>query len=239
MKIQSGGAVNFFQPHGCEGKKRGARHWAAKIIKLCGLKKENEVHLGRSFGARFFGFVFSRKSVRYVCVDEICNWKFYDDCNYVAVFEKGQNDFSEIYYILQKGRIFNYVQLHGYNKNDLIYIRFLIENIKYFSESIKIIFAVHFDEIENVLCSGIEDLCDFLLIDGKNAGSGEAFDWNLLEIYNFKKNFFLAGGICKENVKKALKYTNCIDISSGIETNKGIKDEKKIIDLLSTVFDAN
>ena len=49
--------------------------------------------------------------------------------------------------------------------------------------------------------------------------------------------YFLAGGITTENLKFAMQYTNKIDVSSGLESAKGIKDNKKIEKFLNLVKD--
>ena len=51
----------------------------------------------------------------------------------------------------------------------------------------------------------------------------------------------LAGGICKENLIEALQITKApiIDISSGLESKKGIKSVKKIKEFLKLVKSIN
>ena len=76
---------------------------------------------------------------------------------------------------------------------------------------------------------------DEVLLDTPAMGqSGEAFNFDLLkQIKN--KQFFLAGKININNVKTALKYTDKIDVNSGLETEKGIKDPKKIKEFFKMV----
>ena len=81
----------------------------------------------------------------------------------------------------------------------------------------------------------IEEVCDMLLFDAKTSkgisgGTGLSFDWNLLKNIKLKKKWMLAGGLNINNVEDALSITNApvIDISSGVEIEKGIKCEKKI-----------
>jgi len=56
------------------------------------------------------------------------------------------------------------------------------------------------------------------------------FDWNLLKGYSSKTKWMLAGGLNVYNVNDAIKYTNApaIDVSSGVEISKGVKDPKLI-----------
>jgi phosphoribosylanthranilate isomerase len=80
---------------------------------------------------------------------------------------------------------------------------------------------------------------DYYLIDS-GAGSGKAFNWELLKSAKIRaikrtKPWFLAGGIDSDNIVQALRHNPyALDISSGAETD-GFKDRKKIVQLVSTV----
>jgi phosphoribosylanthranilate isomerase len=75
---------------------------------------------------------------------------------------------------------------------------------------------------------------DYYLVDS-GAGSGTAFDWDLLNSLKFDKPWFLAGGIGLDNIRRALEFNPyALDISSGAETD-GIKDREKIVQLISIV----
>jgi phosphoribosylanthranilate isomerase len=69
-----------------------------------------------------------------------------------------------------------------------------------------------------------------LLLDSFNknifGGTGEKFNWNLIP-KNLTKPFVLAGGLTVSNVKEAILTLRpyAIDVSSGIESAKGIKDQ--------------
>jgi len=69
-----------------------------------------------------------------------------------------------------------------------------------------------------------------LLLDSFNknifGGTGEKFNWNLIP-KNLTKPFVLAGGLTVSNVKEAIITLRpyAIDVSSGIESAKGIKDQ--------------
>lgn len=73
-----------------------------------------------------------------------------------------------------------------------------------------------------------------LLLDaakpGYHGGSGETFDWTLLAGYRPKTPWFLAGGLTAENVAGAIAATHPdgVDVSSGIEANRGVKSLEKI-----------
>ena len=75
---------------------------------------------------------------------------------------------------------------------------------------------------------------DILLLDAPSSdlpgGNGNNFNWNILKDCNFKKKWMLAGGINLSNVKNALKIADppIIDVSSGVEIQKGIKSPELI-----------
>lgn len=74
---------------------------------------------------------------------------------------------------------------------------------------------------------------DQIILDS-GQGSGETFDWTLLQ--NFPRPFFLAGGLGPQNVVRAVKQLHPygIDLSSGIETN-GVKDKGKLSSVIASV----
>ena len=88
-----------------------------------------------------------------------------------------------------------------------------------------------------------EPICEMILFDTKtensqvSGGTGKSFDWKLLNDYNSKKNWMLAGGLNIKNIKKAVEETGApiVDISSGVELKKGIKCPQKIKQLIEYV----
>ena len=79
-----------------------------------------------------------------------------------------------------------------------------------------------------------ENLCDILLLDSPSTilpgGNGEMFNWNIIKNCEPSKKWMLAGGLNINNIEKAVKISNppAIDISSGVEISKGIKDPEMI-----------
>lgn len=71
---------------------------------------------------------------------------------------------------------------------------------------------------------------------GKAGGTGQTFDWSTIP-QTCKKLIILAGGLKPENVADALEKVSvyAIDLSSGVEHEPGIKDNKKIMKLMEEV----
>ena len=66
-------------------------------------------------------------------------------------------------------------------------------------------------------------------------GSGKTFDWNLIK-KDFKKDFFLAGGLNSSNISQAISEFNpyAVDLSSALEVD-GFKDENKIKEIMEII----
>ena len=80
-----------------------------------------------------------------------------------------------------------------------------------------------------------ETLCDYFLFDTATpsyGGSGESFDWSVLEAYHGKTPFLLSGGIGPESVERIKQFSHpqCvgIDINSKFEVSPAMKDVEKI-----------
>ena len=78
-----------------------------------------------------------------------------------------------------------------------------------------------------------------LLLDshatGQRGGSGEVFDWTLSEAIS--KPVWLAGGLNAKNVGQAIRLVRpfAVDVSSGVESAPGIKDEAEIRAFIQSV----
>jgi phosphoribosylanthranilate isomerase len=70
-----------------------------------------------------------------------------------------------------------------------------------------------------------------LLIDGLDPGSGQAFDWQSLEVSRLAgRRWLLAGGLNPDNVALAVRQLRpwCVDVSSGVEASAGVKDPELV-----------
>jgi phosphoribosylanthranilate isomerase len=89
-----------------------------------------------------------------------------------------------------------------------------------------------------------EEYCDFYLFDTnrKNAygGTGEKFDWKILNQNKINKPFFLSGGIGLKDVDKLKAFKHeffyCVDVNSRVEITEGVKDMAAIQQLASQLL---
>jgi phosphoribosylanthranilate isomerase len=76
------------------------------------------------------------------------------------------------------------------------------------------------------------EMVDALLIDGSSGGEGTSFDWTQLAdmMDEIDKPVILAGGLTPENVGEAIETIRpwAVDVSSGVERRRGVKDEDLI-----------
>ena len=71
-------------------------------------------------------------------------------------------------------------------------------------------------------------------------GAGTAFDWSLVPVER-DRPLVLSGGLTRENVREAIRRVRpwAVDVSSGVESAKGIKDAAKIAAFMNEVRDAD
>jgi phosphoribosylanthranilate isomerase len=78
---------------------------------------------------------------------------------------------------------------------------------------------------------------DRLLLDAKPqpdatrpGGNGRSFDWTMLEGFEARVPIILSGGLDLDNVAEAIRVArpHGVDVSSGVESAPGLKDEAKI-----------
>ena len=143
-------------------------------------------------------------------------------------------------------RVYNYeldfVQLHG-NESAV-----MIENLKRtlipdIAPDIKIIKALSIREKDDVKrWREYEGAADMLLFDTKCktvGGSGEQFDWSVLEAYDGNIPFLLSGGIGPEDAERVLKFSHSqfagIDLNSRFEISPAVKDVEKLKTFIQTI----
>lgn len=196
-------------------------------IKLCGLKRIEDIEAVNEAKPDYIGFIFVKKSRRYVSPEmaEQLKQHLNHDIKAVGVFVN-----ADINMVIEqtKKQVLDVIQLHG--EEEVAYVKNLKKTVGV--PIIKAISMTKPDARQQIRMWEISDV-DYLLLDSGNGGTGEQFNYQLLqEIGNLKKPYFLAGGLHPENLENAVQQLQnnqpyALDLSSGIETN-GIKDLDKI-----------
>ena len=181
-------------------------------VKICGLKEIEHVEAAVKAGADFIGFMFA-PSKRRITVEEATELakSIPSTVKKVGVFVNEQNDV--IRQIADQVGL-DYIQYHGDETQEQIQ-EIGLPAIKAFSIRGE----------EDVKRAAAYDV-DYYLFDapGTNfrGGSGESFDWMLLDKVNIPMNkVILAGGLNEENVGLAIMLVEpfAVDVSSGVEVD--------------------
>ena len=201
-------------------------------IKICGISDKSCMVTALECKVDYIGLVFYEKSPRNITIEN--SKKLLDNRNkfskIVALTVDPDDNFIEN---LKKNIKPDYIQLHGSETPQRckeIRTNFDIPIIK--GVGIK----NRFDLIKANEEYG--NFCDILLLDSPSktlpGGNGEKFDWKILKNYKSPKKWMLAGGLNIDNIYKAVKISNppAIDVSSGVEISKGIKEPNMIKDFV-------
>lgn len=88
--------------------------------------------------------------------------------------------------------------------------------------------------------TGAKGLLLDAFVDGSHGGTGTAFDWDLIPA-RFPMPLILAGGLDPDNVGDAVRRVRpwAVDVSSGVEAAKGIKDAAKVAAFIRGVRNAD
>ena len=197
-------------------------------LKLCGLVRICDIEAVNRLNPEYIGFVFAKKSRRYVDPAQARELRARLDkgISPVGVFV---NESPEAIADLVRSGIIDVVQLHGSEDED--FLRKLRELV---SCPIIKAFSVKTPQDVRIAC---ESSADLILLDSGGGGTGTVFDWDLLE--PIRRSWFLAGGLSPENAADAIRRLAPygVDVSSGIETD-GVKDIQKMNDFVRAVCGA-
>ena len=197
-------------------------------IKICGLKRMEDIEIVNKYKPDYIGFVFadSKRKVSYNLARKM-KQNLDPSIKSVGVFVDA--DIDEILNLYNEG-IIEIAQLHGRESED--YIKKLRQKSNC---HLKIINSIEMSDKTDLL-NYDDSMADYLLLDS-GKGSGKTFNWQLIR-NDLKKEFFLAGGLNTDNIPLAIEEFNpfAVDLSSSLETD-GYKDEIKIKKLMEAIND--
>jgi len=197
--------------------------------KVCGISNIEIVQKLISLELDFIGFIFYEQSPRNVpskIMKELAEIDF-GETKPVCVYVNPSQD-----YVLKTSSYFKnpILQFHGNepelfcNSFNLYYWKAIrVKNLKSLEETLS------YRSAKAILFENYKD--------GVYGGTGEAFNWSLLDGYDYHdKKIILSGGINIKNVDNA-KDTSpwCIDLNSGVESSVGVKDINLIIEILEKI----
>jgi len=207
-------------------------------LKVCGLTKLDQIQELINLDVDFLGFIFYEKSPRYVLdhlnLKQISEIK---DQRKVGVFVN--EDLEKIIKISEQANL-NFIQLHGDESED-----FISELKQKLNPKIGIIKVIRIgnqtsDELQKAI-NHQPSTIDYFLFDTDSkafGGTGQTFDWNILNEIEIPIPYFLSGGISLENtddLKNINQKPTALDINSKFEIEAGNKDLEKIKEFLSLI----
>ncbi len=208
-------------------------------VKICGLTRLEDVLFSVKAGADALGFVFYPKSPRYVSPDfvkEVISI-IPPFVTTVGLFiNASKNEVKDI----AKYTGITLLQFHGDES---------VETCSMIAEEVRMPFIRAY-RIKSDTKS--QDLIEYekkyrtvsryfsgLLLDSfseEYGGAGKVFNWSLIE-KEIAHRVVLSGGLSEQNVAGAIMRARpfAVDVSSGVESSKGIKDATKICAFISAV----
>ena len=195
--------------------------------KVCGITNISDALFSIKCGASAIGFVFYKKSERYISYNDA-----FDVIKYLppgtAKIGVYVNEDAKMVNDSSKKLNLDYVQLHGDESasfckdiNFPIIKAFRIKDDSFKSQILKYNVSVFlFDTFTKK---------DY-------GGTGKIFNWELIK-QGFQRPFIHSGGLNINNVLDAINVTNpdAIDISSGLEDYPGKKDHEKIFEFFKLI----
>lgn len=202
-------------------------------VKICGITRLEDGLAAAQAGADAIGLVFYARSPRNVALDQAASIvrALPPFVTSVALFVNPQPE--AVSAVLQRVRP-DVLQFHGEESPEFCR-----------SFGVPYLKAVRVRPETNLLQSAAlyADAQGLLLdawSDTAHGGTGERFDWNLIPA-SFPKPPILAGGLSSANVRVAIEMVKpwAVDVSSGVEVSKGIKDAALIAAFMKEVKNAH
>ncbi len=198
-------------------------------IKICGITNINDALFAQECGADFLGFIFYKKSPRYILplkAKEIID-KLDKKIKKVGVFVN--ESYEEILRIKKECGL-DFVQLHG--DEDLEFCEKF--DLSIIIKAIRVKDEINLDKYIKL---------KYILLDKFSAseygGAGKTFDWQKAVDFckKYKGNLFVSGGLNSSNVLDAIEtlHPYAVDVSSGVEKEPGKKDCDKVREFVELV----
>lgn len=191
-------------------------------VKICGITRVEDALLAAHQGADAIGFVFWRQSARFISPAQAREivLQLPPFVSVVGVYVDPSPEWVEETSIIAG---LSLLQFHGEETPEFCN-QFRLPYIK----------ALRVREGMDLLQYGqLYQAAKGLLLDtysaGMPGGTGQVFDWSLIPT-GFPLPLVLSGGLNPDNVESAIRQIRpwAVDVSSGVEVAKGIKDVNKI-----------
>jgi len=208
-----------------------SQHNIRTRIKICGITRLEDALQASSLGVDAVGFVFYNKSPRYIEPQKAAAIirQLPPFVSAVGLFVNPSQDFiAEVLQTVPLGVI----QLHGDETSD-----FCSAQRRRVMKALPVSSA---GDLKNTSRFNCPLLLDTKAPAGVYGGTGQAFDWSLLQGFEHDYPLTLAGGLNVDNVAAAMAIRPwfALDVSSGVESSPGIKDTSKMRAFVTAVNNA-
>ena len=199
-------------------------------IKICGITRKEDAIEVVAAGADAIGLVFYDPSPRAVTL-EVAKSIVESVPAFVSVVALFVNPSTKQVRDVLNGVRIDLLQFHGDEESDFCgqFQRPYIKAIRVRQTSDVVASSVCFPDAVGLLLDSYKP--------GVPGGTGETFDWSLIPATQ-SKPIILAGGLTPENIAIAIEQVQpfAVDVSGGVEREKGIKDHSKINKFISEVY---
>ncbi len=199
-------------------------------VKICGLREARHVAAAVAAGAGYLGFNFFEKSPRYVNIQQARDLAVEVPMGVAKVSLTVNADDALLDAIVEAVPL-DMLQLHGTETVE----RVAEVRARYGLPVMKALGVADEGDLAALDAYGL--VADQLLVDAKPpkgavlpGGNGVTFDWRLIANRRWFAPWMLAGGLIPDNVAEAVRLTGAqqVDVSSGVESAPGVKDEDLI-----------
>ncbi|MGB4913151.1 MAG: phosphoribosylanthranilate isomerase [Candidatus Dechloromonas phosphoritropha] len=201
-------------------------------IKICGLTREEDVDAAVAAGVDALGFVFYPSSPRYVSPQRAAELarRIPPFVDVVGLFV---NESPEAVHATCAALPISLLQFHG--DEDAAYCR---QFARPYLRAARVRPGLDLVEFARAFPDARGLLLD-AFVEGYGGG-GHVFDWSLIPL-DLPGFLVLSGGLTATNVGEAMRRVRpaAVDVSSGVEMGKGIKDHSKIAAFVAAVRKAD
>jgi phosphoribosylanthranilate isomerase len=209
-------------------------------IKICGITRTQDARAAAEAGADAIGLVFYPQSPRYLSTERAVEIRDALPPFVQAVALFVNPDAAQVAQVIGRVRP-AMLQFHGDEAPDFC-AQFGMPFVKAFRVRSGVTQGVDALEYLRPFSRAAAWLFDSFV--AQYGGVGERFDWSLLPAVSSghrERPFILSGGLSRENVAEAIRRVRPwgVDVSSGVESAKGIKDAAKIAAFIAEVRNAD